>query len=182
MYVVRGLTKSLSGLPAIEQLNLISHITTVSEQHALEPTVQFPKLFTGLGKLEGDCTILLDPEAKPFALSIPTRVAVPFMGAVKQELERMERLEVITKIQEPTEWCAGMVVVPKADNRVRICVDLTKLNQSVHCERHPLPAVDQVLAQLAGATVLSKLDANLELHFGRLSLTYQWVYGLISLN
>ena len=32
-----------------------------------------------------------------------------------------------------------------------------KLNESV---RHPLPAVDQVLAQLAGATVFSKLDAN----------------------
>ena len=160
VYVVRGLTKSLLGLPAIEQLNLICRIAAVSEQQALEPTVQFPKLFTGLGKLEGDYTILLDPEAKPFALSTPRRVAVPLMGAVKQELERMERLGVIAKIQEPTEWCAGMVVVPKADNKVRICVDLTKLNQSVRRERHPLPAVDQVLAQLAGATVLSKLDAN----------------------
>ena len=39
----------------------------------------------------------------------------------------------------------------------RICVELTRLNQSIHRERHPLPAVDQVLAQLAG---LTKLDAN----------------------
>ena len=66
----------------------------------------------------------------------------------------------ISKIQEPTDWCSGMVVVPKSDGKVRICVDLTRLNQSVHRERHPLPAMDQVLAQLAGATVLSKLDAN----------------------
>ena len=95
VYVVRGLTKSLLGLPAIEQLNLISHITAVSEQPALEPTVKFQKLFTGPGKLEGDYTILLDLEAKPFALSAPTRVAVPLMGAVKQELERMEMLGVI---------------------------------------------------------------------------------------
>ena len=53
-----------------------------------------------------------------------------------------------------------MVVVPKSDGNVRICVDLTKLNQSIRRERHPLPAVDQVPAQLAGATVLSKLNAN----------------------
>ena len=77
-----------------------------------------------------------------------------------QELERMERLGVIKKIEEPTEWCAGMVVVPKSDRRVRICVDLTKLNESVRRERHQLPAVDQTLAQLAGARVFTKLDAN----------------------
>ena len=63
------------------------------------------------------------------------------MGAVKQDLEWMEMLGVITKIQEPTEWCAGMVVVLKTDNKVWICADLTKLNQSIRHERHPLPAV-----------------------------------------
>ena len=39
-------------------------------------------------------------------------------------------------------------------------MDLTKLNQSVKRERHLLPAVDQVLAQLAGAKVSSMLDGN----------------------
>ena len=53
-----------------------------------------------------------------------------------------------------------MVVVPKANSKVRICVDLTRLNESVKRERHPLPAVDQTLAQLAGAKVFTKLDAN----------------------
>ena len=51
-------------------------------------------------------------------------------------------------------------MVPKANSKVRICVDLTRLNQSVKRERHPLPAVDQMLAQLAGAKVFTKLDAN----------------------
>ena len=41
----------------------------------------------------------------------------------------MEELGVISKIDEPTDWCAGMVVVPKANGDVRICVDvdLTKV-------------------------------------------------------
>lgn len=72
----------------------------------------------------------------------------------------MEDLGVIAKVEQPTEWCSGMVVVHKANGKVRICVDLTKLNESVQRERHPLPAVDQTLAQLAGAKVFTKLDAN----------------------
>ena len=60
----------------------------------------------------------------------------------------------------PTDWCAGMLVVHKLDGHIRICVDLTKLNQSVLHERHMLPSVEQTLGQLGGATVFSKLDAN----------------------
>ena len=52
------------------------------------------------------------------------------------------------------------VVVPKSNGQVRICVDLTKLNESVCRERHLLPCVEQILAQLEGAKVFSKLDAN----------------------
>ena len=66
----------------------------------------------------------------------------------------------ISKVSEPTPWCAGMVVVPKKTGRVRICVDLKGLNESVLREVHPLPKVDETLAQLTGAKVFSKLDAN----------------------
>ena len=53
-----------------------------------------------------------------------------------------------------------MVVVPKKDKTVRICVDLKPLNQSVLCKAHPLPKVDDTLAQLTNVKVFSKLDAN----------------------
>lgn len=53
------------------------------------------------------------------------------MKQVKDEIEGMEQLGVIVRVSEPTKWCSGMVVVPKANNKVRICVDLTRLNESV---------------------------------------------------
>ena len=53
-----------------------------------------------------------------------------------------------------------MVVVPKGDGSVRICVDLTKLNQAVRRERHLLPSVEQSLAMLENAKFFSKIDAN----------------------
>ena len=58
----------------------------------------------------------------------------------------MESLGVISKVKAPTEWCAGMVVVPKKDGKVRICIDLKPLNASVLRETHPLPKVDDILA------------------------------------
>ena len=53
-----------------------------------------------------------------------------------------------------------MVVTPKGNGKVRICVDLTKLNQFVQRENHPLPTIDTTLGNLAGARHFSKLDAN----------------------
>ena len=55
---------------------------------------------------------------------------------------------------------AGMVVVPKKNGSIRICVELKPLNESVLREVHPLPRVDETLAQMTGAKVFSKLDAN----------------------
>ncbi|CAC5389742.1 unnamed protein product [Mytilus coruscus] len=72
----------------------------------------------------------------------------------------MEKLGVISKVDEPTEWCAGMVVVPKSNGDVRICIDFTKLNESVKRENYPLPVVEESLAKLANARMFSKLDGN----------------------
>ena len=158
VFVVRRLRKALLGRPAIESLGLLCRVNTVRSEKDLRR--QFPKLFSGLGKLQGEYRIELRNDAKPFALNTPRRVAIPMLPKVRAELERMETLGVVRRVQEPTDWCSGMVVVPKPGGKVRICVDLTRLNESVRRERHPLPAVEQALAQLAGARVFTKLDAN----------------------
>ena len=85
------------------------------------------------------------------------------MWAVKDEVDRMQQLRVIEPVKTLTEWCVGMVVICKTNGRVRICVDLIKLNEDVYHERQPLLAIDQTLAQIAGAWVFSKLDINLEI-------------------
>lgn len=72
----------------------------------------------------------------------------------------MEQMGVIVQVGQLTEWCAGLVVLPKANGKVRLCVNLMKLNKSVWHESHPIPAVELTLAQLAGATVFPKLYAN----------------------
>ena len=80
---------------------------------------------------------------------------------LQRHYQLLSKIGVICKVDEPTPWCAGMVVVPKKEGAVRICVDLKPLNENVLREVHPsLPRVDETLAQLAGAKIFSKLDAN----------------------
>ncbi|GBM58268.1 Retrovirus-related Pol polyprotein from transposon 17.6 [Araneus ventricosus] len=67
---------------------------------------------------------------------------------------------VITPVLKPTEWCAPVVIVPKSDGNVRICVDLIELNKNVMRELHPLPKAEYSLNLLTGAKIFSKLDAN----------------------
>ena len=141
IFVVTGARQALVGRSAIESLQLVEKINAIEVNKDYK--AQFPKLFTGLGKLDGpDCVVKLKPDAKPFALTTPRRVPVPLLSKVKEELAHMEQMHVISKVDEPTEWCAGMVVVLKANDKVRICVDLTRLNESILREFQPLPCVD----------------------------------------
>ena len=78
----------------------------------------------------------------------------------KERVECMEEMGIITPIQEPTDWCDGMLPVRKKTGQIRIRMDLTRLNESVKRELHPLTTVEHMLAQLAGAKVFSKLNAN----------------------
>ena len=57
--------------------------------------------------------IQLKPDAKPFALCTPHNVPILLRKKVKEELSRMYSLGVISPVKEPTQWCAGIVVVPK---------------------------------------------------------------------
>lgn len=68
----------------------------------------------------------------------------------------MKSFGVISKEKEPTYWGAPVVVVPKANGTVRICVDLTKLNPSVTKEGQILPSVKDTLTQLGNAQIFHK--------------------------
>eukprot|EP00731_Ephydatia_muelleri_P017050 Em0010g148a len=141
IFVIKNLKTNLLGLPALHALKLIARMDSVKEY---EESIQrnYPQLFTGLGTMGSEYTIKLKPNPKPYSLSTPRNIPLPLRDKVKEELERMTKLGVISKVETPMEWCAGMVVVPKkSSGSIRI--------------------FDEILAQLAGARVFSKLDANM---------------------
>ena len=75
--------------------------------------------------------IQLTKDAIPYALTTPRHVPLLLMEPIKKELKKMESQSVITKVEGQTNWYEGMVVVPKPNQKVWICVDSTHLNKSV---------------------------------------------------
>ena len=80
------------------------------------------------------------PRPVPFALKEP----------IEKELHRLEEAKVIENIPF-SEWAAPIVVVPKADGKVRICGDYKVTgNPVLDVDSHPLPKPQELLATLSG--------------------------------
>ena len=162
LYVLKNQTACLLSKKACEALKLLTPASEVYEvKSPPDFKKEFPEMFKGLGNLKTQkYKITLRPDAKPVSLNTARKVAHALQPKVKQELDVMLREKVISPVRQPTDWCSGMVPVPKANGRIRICVDLTRLNSEVLREVHPMRTVEDNLAKLAGSSVYTKLDAN----------------------
>ena len=89
----------------------------------------YPKVLPGLGNFEEPYDIKFKPNTQPHCLYTSRRHPLPLRGEAKTELNRMESLGVISKVETPTLWCTGMVAVPKKSGAICICVDLKPLNE-----------------------------------------------------
>ena len=140
------------GRKPVELLKLISRLDSLSsDDYKSKVADKYPKWFEGLGVMKDSYRITLKEDAKPFQVSVPRKVPFPLYQKTKEELDRMLETGVISRVDEPTDWCAPMVVTPKSNGKVRVYVNLSKLNEYVKRENHPLAAVDTTLGRLAGS-------------------------------
>ena len=86
------------------------------------------------------------------------------MKKVEDEINGLVKSGVTEPVNKPTDWCAPMVVVPKPNRNVGLCVDLTKLNEGVRRELYVMKKVEETLGSISSGTVFSKLDANSGFH------------------
>ena len=90
----------------------------------------------------------------------PRRVPIALRDRLKEELSRMEKLNVIQKVEHPTEWVNALVTVEKPNGKLRVCLDPRPLNKAIKRQHFRLPTTEEILNSLHGATVFSKLDAS----------------------
>ena len=126
---------------------------------------QFPKLFAdGVGKIS-DIKIKLhiDPSVQPVSQR-HRRIPFHVRKDVEAELDRLEKLDITEKVDGPTPWVSPIVVVPKADGGVRSCIDMREPNKAIKREKHIMPTLDDLISDLNGSKVFSKLDLSNAYH------------------
>ena len=128
---------------------------------------KYSDLFHGIGKLKGEqCRLHEDKSVKPI---VQPHRRIPFHVRKKteKELQKLLDLDIIERVgDEPTPWVSPIQVVqkPKKPDDVRICVDMRAANKAIQRERHITPTLDDIITDLNGATVFSKLDLNAGYH------------------
>lgn len=165
--VPEGRESLLGGLTS-KNLNLVRRVYQISCSDAVrahnstvDSIVQrFPDVFKGLGCLPYTYTIQLKEDAEP-VIHAPRRIPAPLRERLKKELDRMCEMNVITKVEEPTEWVNSMVCVDKKNKNkeLRICMDPGDLNRNIKREHYQIPKREEIASEMAGAKYFSKLDA-----------------------
>ena len=61
-------------------------------------------------------------------------------------------------------WGAQVFLVKKEDGSMRLCIDYRQLNKVTIKNKYPLPRIDDLMDQLVGASVFSKIDLRSGYH------------------
>ena len=121
---------------------------------------QYPVVFgEGVGLLEGPYHIRLDEYAIPVQHA-PRRVPVALRETLHNTLTELTEQGIIEPVQRPTAWISSLVVVPKKNGKLRLCLDPKDLNQAILREHYPLPTIEEVATRLHGARVFTVLDVS----------------------
>ena len=110
-----------------------------------------------LGSVPATHKLNIAPSAKPVKQKVrrfhPDRHLV-----IQTEVDKLLHNGFIRSVKYP-EWLDNVVVVPKKENKWRVCVDYTDLNDACPKDSFPLPRIDQIVDASAGHGMLSFLDA-----------------------
>ena len=84
----------------------------------------FGDIFNGIGCFKGTFSLQLKADSKPYQAP-PRCVAYALQKPFKEELEHLQKMDIITPlgVDEMAGWCNSYVLVPKANGKVRLCLD-----------------------------------------------------------
>src|ERR1044072_9464259 len=122
----------------------------------------FPSDVPGLPpKREVEFSIDIAPGTGPISMA-PYRMAPAESSELKSQLEDLSSKGFIRPSVSP--WGAPVLLVKKKDGKSRLCVDFRQLNKVTIKNRYPLPRIDDLMDQLRGAVVFSKIDLKSGYH------------------
>ncbi|KAK2443611.1 hypothetical protein QL285_014700 [Trifolium repens] len=110
---------------------------------------------------EVEFSIDLVPGSQPISVA-PYRMSPLELRELKSQLEELLQKHFIRPSVSP--WGAPVLLVKKKDGTMRLCIDYRQLNKVTIKNKYPLPRIDDLLDQLRGATIFSKIDLRSGYH------------------
>ena len=144
---------------------------------------KYRQLFNGVGLLKAyELKLNVDTSVKPVSQSVP-RFPFGVREKVEKKLDELLACRIVEEVLEgPASWVSSLVVVPKPDSNVGICVDMRRANQTMIRERQLIPTVKEVLQDLNGSTVFSHVDLKWGFHRILLAKESRYVTTFVTLR
>ena len=112
-----------------------------------------------IGRFPGEYKILLQHDVHPM-IHTPRKCPIALCPKVKEHLDKMECLGVITHVDEPTDWVSSITYVQKANGELCLCLDPHDLNEAIWQDHHKMPTVEEVTHEFAHSHFFTKFDAQ----------------------
>ncbi|RWS04211.1 uncharacterized protein B4U80_10916, partial [Leptotrombidium deliense] len=109
-----------------------------------------------MGTLPTKHKIVIDESVVPSIMPV-RRVPHAIRQKFKNELDAMETAGIIEKVVEPTKWVNSFTAVRKP-NKLRICLDPSRLNKAIISPKYPIPTFESVLTKVKDAKYFTVLD------------------------
>ena len=145
-------------LPGSREAPIYHEPGTVSCKTVEDLKKLYPNSFDRLGSLKGAYNIRVDPTVKPVTHA-RRKVPIESKEAIDKELDYLIEEEIITEQVEPTPWVSSVTFPRKPNGEVRVCLDPSNLNKAIIREHHKPMTVEEIVHELARATVYTKADA-----------------------
>ncbi|KAL5838392.1 hypothetical protein ACOSQ3_015561 [Xanthoceras sorbifolium] len=146
---VEGLEDEMLGLPGEVRELLARHLKVLEVPTSLPPIRDF------------DHRITLKDESKPVNVP-PYRYAYFQKTEIEKQVGEMINNGLIRQSTGP--FSSPVLLVRKKDGTWRFCTDYRALNEATVKDRFPIPTVDEMLDELHGASVFTKLDLRAGYH------------------
>jgi hypothetical protein len=153
-------------LPFKDGTDSCAYVTIISHLDEIRVVCEYPDVFPDeLPSMPPDRDVEFVIELQPGTAPISKRtyrMPPKELAELKNQLQELLDKGNIRPSSSP--WSCPALFVKKKDGSLRLCVDYRPLNAVTIKNKYPLPRIDVLFDQLAGAKVFSKIDLRSGYH------------------